>query len=355
MKKIKIGDRWIGEDEKTFIIAEAGANFRISEDPEINYHHALKLIDIAIEAKADAVKFQLYRADSLYVENAGYADYIGKRKSIYQIINEMEIPYDWLPKLKKYCDEKEIIFLCTPFDEKSADQLENIGILAYKIASYTITHLPLIRHIAKFDKPIILSTGASNIDDIQQAIDTIKGIGNNQISLMQCTAKYPAPLSTVNLRVIPELEKIFQVPVGLSDHTREPLIAPLGAVTLGANIIEKHYTTDNNLPGPDHGFAILADELKLLVKSIRDLELCLGSSNKEIQNEEEELHQFCRRRIYTLKDIKEGETLSDSNIAILRSGKQEIGLEPIHLEQVLGKKAKHLIKKNDPVLWKDLE
>ena len=339
----------IGHNEPVFIIAEAGANFKISDDAEKNFNHALKLIDIAVIAGADAVKFQLYRAEKLYVGNADYADYIGKKKSIYDIIKEMEIPYDWLPKLKKYCDDRNIIFLCTPFDEESADELEKVDIRAYKIASYTISHLPLIEHIAKKGKPIILSTGAADIKDIENAVLTIKNTGNDKIALMQCTAKYPAPLRTINLKVIPKLIEKFDVPVGLSDHSREPIIAPMGAVALGAKIIEKHFTTDNNFPGPDHGFAILPDELELLVSNIRKLEEVLGEELKIVQSEEEELYKFCRRSIYAIKDIKSGETLNNNNIAILRSGKQKKGLDPTYFERILGKKTSRKIRRGDPI------
>lgn len=349
MKNIKIGKRLIGHGEPCFIIAEAGANFRISNDPQVNFKHALKLIEIAVEAKADAVKFQLYRARHLYVKNAGYADYIGKKKSIYQIIKEMEVPYEWLPKLKNYCDDQGIFFLCTPFDEKSADHLEKINVEAYKIASYTITHLPLIRHIAKKGKPIIISTGASNIQDIERAIKTIKNTGNAQIAVMQCTAKYPAPLSTINLKIIPELIRKFEIPVGLSDHSQEPIITPLGAVALGANLIEKHFTTDNNLPGPDHKFAILGEQLKEMTSSIRKLEEALGEEGKRVLEEEKYLYNFARRYIYANKNIKKGKTFTKDNLIILRSGNKKKGLEPSKYYEILGKKASLDIKKGDPL------
>lgn len=349
MKTIKIGNKFVGGSQQCFIIAEAGANFRISEDPETNFEHALKLINIAVEAKADAVKFQLYRTDKMYVKGAGYADYIGKKKSIYQIIKEMEVPYKWLPKLKEYCDKRGIIFLCTPFDKESVDQLEKIGIGAYKIASYAITHIPLLKHIARKGKSIILSTGASNLKDIKEAIETIKSEGNNQIALMQCTAKYPAPLSTINLKTIPILIKEFGTPVGLSDHSREPLIAPIGAVALNAKIIEKHFTTNNNLPGPDHGFAILPDELKRMVWSIRDMEKALGKQKKEVLESEKELYEFARRHIYAKKNIKKGEEFGEDNLVILRSGKAKKGLEPSRFEYIKGRKASNGIKKDEPI------
>jgi N-acetylneuraminate synthase len=295
------------------------------------------------------VKFQLYRAKDLYVKNAGYADYLGKKKSIYDIIEEMEVPYDWLPKLIKYCNKKDIIFLCTPFDEASVDQLEKNNVQAYKIASYSITHLPLIRHIAKKGKPIIFSTGASNMTEIRKAVETIKETGNDRIAMMECTAKYPAPLSSMNLKVIPMLINIFKVPVGLSDHSRDPLIAPLGAVALGAKLIEKHFTTDNTLPGPDQEFAILGDELKKMVSSVRKLEEALGEEKKEILNEEKELHDFARRYIYANKNIKKGKTFTKNNLIILRSGNKKKGLEPSRYYEILGKKASLDIKKGDPL------
>jgi len=349
-KELKIGNKYIGEEYPCFIIAEAGANFKISEDPEVNFKHALNLIDIAVDAKADAVKFQLYSAEKLYVKNAGSADYIGKKKSIFEIIKEMELPKKWLPELKNYCDKKGIIFLCTPFDEESVDELEKISIEAYKIASYSISHIPLLKYIARKGKPIIMSTGASNLNDIERAINALRSEGNNQIAIMQCTAKYPAPLENINLRVIPMLKERFNVPIGLSDHSREPFIAPMGAVALGAKIIEKHYTTDNNLPGPDHGFAILSDELKELVSNIHALEKCWGSKTKDVQQPEQELYKFCRRKIFASNNIIEGELFTKENLIILRSGKKKGFLEPERINEILGKRSKKNIKSDEPIL-----
>ncbi|MBW2996318.1 N-acetylneuraminate synthase family protein [Candidatus Woesearchaeota archaeon] len=349
MKSIKIGEIEIGEGCPCFIIAEAGANFRISDNDEANFNQAIKLIDIAKEAGVDAVKFQLYRADKLYVDGSGYADYIGKKKPIKDVIKEMELPYEWLAKLKEYCEGIGIVFLCSPFDEESADELEKIGIAAYKIASYTITDEPLLRYIAKKGKTIILSTGASNIDEIEEAVKIIKEEGNGEVAVMQCTAKYPSPLSSISLKTISFLQEKFNVPVGLSDHSREPLIAPLGAVSLGAKIIEKHFTTDNNLPGPDQEFAILPEELKVMVESIRDLEMALGTEEKILLEDEKELHSFARRYIYAIKDIGKGEKFSAKNIAVLRSGKAKKGLTPDYFDKIIGKKLKSNLKKGAPV------
>jgi len=352
-KSIKIGNKEIGDGRPCFIIAEAGSNFRISENAEKNFQRALKLVDVAAEAGADAVKFQLYKAKNLYVDGAGKADYLRKEKEINEIIEEMELPVEWLPKLKKHCDEKGIMFLCTPFDEKAVDGLEKIGIEGYKIASYAISHIPLLEHVASKGKPVIFSLGASNHADIDAAVMALGKAGCKEMAMMQCTAKYPAPLASINLRTIPELKKKYGVPVGLSDHSKEHLVAPLGAVARGANIIEKHFTTGNDLPGPDHKFAVLPEELKEMIFAIRNLEKAMGSPHKEVLEEERELFDFCRRSIYTVKDIKEGGEFSAENVAVLRPGKKERGLEPKQLAEILGKKAKRSIKKGEPIREND--
>ncbi|MFC1644080.1 N-acetylneuraminate synthase family protein [Candidatus Omnitrophota bacterium] len=349
MNEIIIGGHKIGDGHSTFIIAEAGANWVCSDREDLNRKQAFKLVDVASEAGVDAIKFQVYRAEKLYVSSAGEAEYLKKNRSIYEIIRDMEIPYELISELKEYCDKKGIVFLATPFDEESASVLEDAGVEAYKMASYTITHFPLIRTIARFKKPIILSTGASEVADINNALEVIHGEGNNAVALMQCTAKYPASLETINLKVIPDLKKRYDIPVGLSDHSRDPIIASVGAVSLGANIIEKHFTADNSLEGPDHGFAVLPEELKLMVANIRSVEKALGDGLKNIQKEEKELYHFCRRKIYASKDIPKGEVLSKDNIIVLRSGHAEKGLDPSEYDNVMGKRAKTAFKKHDPI------
>lgn len=349
MQGFSIGERKIGEGSPVFIIAEAGSNFRVSNDREKNFSQALRMIGAAAEAGADAVKFQLFSAEKLYVKEAGSADYVGDKKPINQIIEEMELPPEWIPKLKEECEKKGLVFLCTPFDEKAADLLEENEVAAFKIASYTITHIPLIRHIARKKKPVILSVGASGLEDVERAVDAIRGEGNNEIALLQCTAKYPAPLSAINLRAIPALEKRFDVVAGLSDHSREPLTAPLGSVALGAKVIEKHFTIDNSLPGPDQKFAVTPKELRAMVSGIRGLELALGRSRKEVLEEERELFDFCRRHVYASRDIQEGEILSAENLVALRPGKAKRGIGAERMEEFLGKKAKRGIRENEPL------
>lgn len=353
--KLEIGTHKIGGDEPCFIIAEAGSNFHIGADQDVNKERAFRMIDLAANAKADAVKFQLFKAKDLYVMEAGSADYIGDKESIYDIIQARELPYSWLPELKKKCDDLGLIFLCTPFDEAAVDALEELGIQAYKISSYSITHLPFLKYIASKGKPIILSTGASDEKDIIEAIRTIHDQGNKQLALLQCTAKYPAPLETINLNTIPYLKQRFNnIPTGLSDHSREPYIAPLGAVALGADILEKHFTTNNDLPGPDHSFSITDQELVTLVNQIRQLELCLGENNKTVHEAEQELRHFCRHRIYASQDIKKGEKFTKDNLSLLRSGKLERGLEPSEYERLLGQKVGKSIKEGQAITEESL-
>lgn len=348
IKKIKIANRLIGEGEPCFIIAEAGTN----HDGKLE--QAKQLIDIAKDAGADAIKFQLFKASKIYPKSAGYADYLKTKEPIYNIIKDREIPFDWIPELVNYCKQKKIIFLSSVFDEEAADFLDPF-VSAFKIASSEITHYPLIKHIASKGKPIIVSTGAANLEEIKKMISVVRSMKNNQLILMQCTASYPAPLDSMNLKVIPNLKKIFNLPVGLSDHSKDPIIAPLVAVSLGANAIEKHFTISNKLPGPDHSFAIEPDELKLMVEKIRTVEKALGSGKKQIQDFEKELHDFARRQIFAINDIAQEEVFTKENVGILRRGKLRKGLEPKFFEKVLGKHAKRFIKAETPIKETDYE
>lgn len=341
MEKLRIGKRTVGEGEPCFVIAEAGSNHNGKLE------QAKKLIDEAARAGADAVKFQLFKAEKLYVKTAGSADYLKDGKSIFQIIKDMELPEEWLGTLASYCDKRGVIFLSSVFDEESADLLDKY-VPAHKIASYECNHVPLIRHVARKGKPVIISTGASTMEEIKDAVDAVRSEGG-KLALLQCTAKYPAPLTAVNVRVVQTLKEKFNVPTGFSDHSREPFIAPLAAVALGASIIEKHFTLDNSLPGPDHKFALEPHELKLFVEYIRGTEKALGTSEKFVIPEEKELYEFAKRSIHAIKDIRKGEKFTDENIAALRPGKAGRGLPPKYLEQIIGKKAKR-----DISVWKGI-
>jgi len=345
-KIIKIEKRQIGENYPCFIIAEAGSNHNGS------LKRALSLIDVAVEAKVDAIKFQTFKAHKIYTEKAGMADYLGNKKTIYQIIKEMEMPEEWIPQLAKYCKSKKIMFLSTPFDEESADILEKY-MPVYKIASYEMTDIPLIEHIAKKGKPIILSTGTADLAEVQKSVGAISKTGNKNLVLMQCTAKYPAPLDSVNIRSIVTMRQKFNIPVGLSDHSREPDVAPMAAVALGANCIEKHFTLSNKLPGPDHKFAIEPKELVLMVRKIRQTEKALGSGKKVTLPVEQELRQFARRSVFSIGNIKKGDTFAKENIAVLRRGKVEASLHPEEYKTILGKSAKRDIAKNSSLSRED--
>lgn len=337
MKKVRIGERWVGNGEPCFIIAEAGSNH------DGRLEQARRLIDVAASAGADAVKFQIFRANRLYPRSAGVSGYLKITKPIYDIIAEMEMPYEWLPELAACCREKGILFLASVFDEESADQLD-AHVEAFKIASYEMTHLPLIRHIAKKGKPVIISTGTANLDEVTETVKEFRGTGNDDLILMQCTAAYPAPLETLNLRAIATLRSTFGAPVGLSDHSRDPVVGPLAAMALGANLIEKHFTLSNELPGPDHRFALESAELKLMIQKVRETEKALGSGEKVVQPVEAELRGFARRSIFAVKDIAAGEELTRDNIAVLRCGKLPAGLHPKDYPRLLGRRAaRHIL------------
>jgi len=342
---------------KVLIIAEAGSNWRMGTERR-DMKMAKTLIESASQAGADAIKFQTYRAETVYVSNAGKLSYLDEGnspESISDIFKDLSMPYEMIPELADFSKSHSIEFMSTPFsieDTKAIDPFVN----RHKIASYEIGHSELISFIAQIGKPLILSTGGATIDEIKWAVNFFHSNGGKEISLMQNTAKYPAPFSTLNLRVIPTLKKIFDVPVGLSDHSRDPILAPVAAVALGATIIEKHFTLDNKLPGPDHSFAITSEELKKMVEAIRNCEDSLGSEDKFVQKDEEELRNFAQRGIQAKRNISKGESLEiGKNIDILRSGIQNKGLHPKFLNDIDGKKASRDIPVGDGIIHGDYE
>jgi sialic acid synthase SpsE/L-amino acid N-acyltransferase YncA len=345
-------------DDHVFVIAEAGSNWRMgTSERDLAMAHAL--IDVAAEAGADAVKFQTYRPETVYVANAGKSNYLAQNgicKDISAIFADLAMPYDMIPKLADYCTRKNIQFMSTPF---SPDDFRAIApfVNVNKIASYEISHIRLLEMAGRDVKPLILSTGAANEEDIAWAMNTYLAAGGKELCLMQCTAKYPAPPESMNLRVIPWIKQRFGVTAGLSDHSRHPTRAPLAAVALGARVIEKHYTLDNRLPGPDHAFAVTPAELKDMVAAIRAGEQMLGTGIKDVQDEERELYGFGRRGIQALRDIDQGECLREGeNIGILRPGQQTLGLHPKFLPGIDGKRAAKKITQGEgitPDAWTD--
>lgn len=336
IRAVQVGQRAVGEGHRCFVVAEAGSNHNQ------NLRQARRLIEVAAAAGADAVKFQLFRADRLYPRTAGQSDYLKQDRSIFEIIAEMEMPYEWIPELAACARERGILFLASVFDEESADLLQP-HVPAFKIASYELTHLPLIRHIARMGKPVILATGTASLEEVQETVEVVRATGNEDLILMQCTASYPAPLESLNVRAMVTLREAFGVPTGLSDHSRDPLVGPLAAVALGAHIIEKHFTLSNRLPGPDHNFAVEPEELAQMVTKIREVEQALGNGQKVPHPVEQELRQFARRHLVAARDIAAGELFSRENALVLRRGKLPAGLEPKYYEAILGKPAHRAI------------
>jgi len=346
--EVKIGNHIIGDGHPCFIIAEAGSNHNG------NLEQAKRLIDVAASSGADAVKFQLFRASKLYPKNAGVSDYLKVNKPIYDIIAEMEMPYEWLPKLAAHCLQKDILFMASAFDEDSVDQLDPY-VEVFKISSYEMTHIPLIRHVAGKGKPVIISTGTADMEEVKETMNQFLHTGNETLILNQCTAAYPAPLETLNVRAITTLKSVFNVPVGLSDHSRDPLVGPLAAVAVGANLIEKHYTLSNHLPGPDHGFALEPMELKLMIQKVRETEMVLGSGEKAAHSIEAELRAFARRSIFAVRDVAAGEQFTNDNIAVLRRGKHQPGLEPRYFSGLLKHRANRNILAESTVKITDID
>lgn len=329
---IVIGDRRVGGGEPVLIIAEAGSNH------DGRYEQALRLIDVAAEAGADAVKFQTFTAQRMYPRSAGASDYLQTAEPIYNLIERLEMPREWVPELAAHCRSRRILFLSTPFDEASADWLSpHVG--AFKVASYEMTHDPLVRHLARFGKPMIVSTGAAALDEVIRAVQLMREEGNEQVILCQCTACYPAPPEAMNLRALVTLRQATGCPVGLSDHSRDPLLAPVVAVALGACVIEKHFTLSNALSGPDHRFAVEPQELAQMVRGVRLAEQMLGHGRKELLPQEQELHAFARRTIFSTRPIRAGERLDEGSIAVLRCGKLGRGLAPAEYGRLIGRLA----------------
>ena len=344
---IRIGERLVGGGQPCYVIAEAGSNH--NGDLE----QALRLIDVAADASADAVKFQLFRAGRMYSRSAGTSDYLNDPTPIYDIIAAMEMPYEWLPELARHCAWKHVAFLATPFDEESVDRIDPY-VPAFKIASYEMTHTPFVQHVARKGKPVLMSTGTATMDEIAAAVASFGETGNSSLILLQCTAAYPAPIESLNVRAMDALRGRFGVPTGFSDHSRDPLIGPLAVVARGAAVVEKHFTLSNALPGPDHKFALEPAELRLMIERIRQMERALGTGEKTVDPVEEELRAFARRSVFAIRRIAAGESFTPQNVAVLRGGKCHPGLAPGEFASLLGRRAVREIAADSPVQREDI-
>ena len=319
----------------TLIIAEAGVNHNGDLDL------AKKLIDVAANAGADSVKFQTFTADKLVTTHAKKADYQNKTtsdvESQYTMIRKLELNREMHEKLIKHTEEKKIQFLSTGFDIDSIDMLVELGLERFKIPSGEITHLPYLRHIGRYGKPVILSTGMATLDEIDIALNILESAGTprKKITVLHCNTEYPTPMIDVNLRAMTTIRDTFGVEVGYSDHTLGIEVAT-AAVALGATVIEKHITLDRNLSGPDHRASIEPDEFKNMVTAIRNIEEALGDGIKQPSASESKNISIARKSLVASCAIKSGEIFSESNISVKRPG---TGLSPMLWDKVMGSKA----------------
>ena len=347
MKKIKIANKFVGGEEPTFIIAEVGSNH------DCKLRQAKKLIDAAADAGADAVKFQTFLADKLVAKTSLKAEYmerVSEKKSTYDIFRKIELPREWHYELAEYANKRGLIFLSSVFDKEGVNLLDEIGVPAFKIASGELTNLPLLRYTAEKGKPMIVSTGASTIGEIEGAVSIIKATGNQEIILLHCVSNYPAATEDVNLRSMVTMQRTFQLPTGYSDHTLG-IIAPLVAVALGAVIIEKHFTLNKKLSGPDHFYALEPEELKTMVENICTIKKLMGSSIKQPAKSEKESRNLGSRSIFAKTDIPAGTTITGEMLAILRPA---IGLQPKYIDVIVGRKARVDINRYEPITWDNI-
>lgn len=328
----------------TYIIAEMSANHCG------NIKLAKEIIKTAKEIGADAVKLQTYTADTMTIDCDRPEFQITNPKSLwygeslYALYQKASTPWEWQKELKEYADEIGIELFSTPFDKSAVDFLETINVQYYKIASFEAIDIPLIEYAAAKGKPMIISTGICSKEEIHEAVDACKKMGNNDITLLKCTSSYPAPLESMNVLTIPDMIQEFDVKVGLSDHSMhiEPVVA---AVALGARVIEKHFTLDRALGGADAGFSLNTQEFKEMVQAVRNTEKVLGKISYEINPRERK----SARSLYVVKDIKKGETLTDENI---RSIRPSFGLHPRYYSEIIGKITNQDLTKGTPLAFK---
>jgi len=318
-----------------FIIAEAGVN----HNGDINL--AKKLVDIAVEAGADAVKFQTFKAEEVISQFAPKANYQIKttkaEESQLEMVKKLELSYKDFENLYSYCKEKGIIFMSTPFDIDSARFLRELGVEIFKIASGEITNYLLLREIGSYGKKVILSTGMADLGEIEDALDVLiqSGTKKGDMTILHCNTEYPTPFEDVNLKAMLTIKEAFKVNVGYSDHTLG-IEVPIAAVALGATVIEKHFTLDKNLPGPDHKASLEPDELKAMVRAIRSIEKALGDGIKKPSHSELKNLKVARKSIIARKPIKKGEIFTEENLTVKRPG---TGISPMRWNEVLGKVA----------------
>ncbi len=344
---MKIGNYSIENNSSVFIIAELSANHNGSIE------NAIETIKAAKRAGADCIKFQTYTADTITIDS-NKEDFfikgtIWNGSNLHKLYQEAYTPWEWHEQLFKVAEEEGLVCFSSPFDKTAVDFLENLNTPAYKIASFEITDIPLIEYVASKGKPIIISTGIAELEDIQLAVDTCRNIGNNQIALLKCTSSYPAPIDEANMIMVKDLSERFNVISGLSDHTMGATV-PIVATALGAKIIEKHFILDRSIGGPDASFSMNEKEFTEMVRSIREAEVAIGKVEYELTSKQLKGKDFSRS-LYIVNDIAEGEVLTTENVRSIRPG---FGLHPKYYNSVLGKKTKVKLEKGDRLKLEDL-
>lgn len=341
----QIGDKKIGHGEPAYIIAEIGVNH--NGDMRL----AKKSIKKAAEIGADAVKFQTFNSKKLVSKYAVKAKYqtqnTSSEESQLDMLKKLELSYEDHIELKDYCEQLGIEFLSTPFDPDSAKFLNEIGVHAFKIGSGDLTNLPLLQEISTYNRPVLLSTGMGNLTEVEEAIDALKG---TETAILHCTSNYPTPCEDVNLRVMNTMEQAFGKIVGYSDHTLGYEVT-VAAVTLGAKVIEKHFTLDRDLPGPDHKASMNPEEFAELVQAIRNVEKSLGDGIKRCMPSEEDTKSVARKSLVVQEDLQPGDVLTEENLTVKRPG---TGIPPKYYSLLIGKTVKTEIKEDNVLTWNDV-
>jgi pseudaminic acid synthase len=341
----KIGNRPVGPGHPTYVIAELSANHGQDFDLTVRMIRAMK------ESGADAVKVQTYTADTMTIASDKPSFLIGggtlwDGRTLHDLYQEAYMPWEWQPKLKTIANELGMDFFSTPFDAGAVDFLEAMGVPLHKIASFELVDLPLLRKIAATRKPIILSTGMSTLEEIGEALQTLRSADSGPVVLLKCTSAYPATAEEMDLRTIPDMAARFQTHVGLSDHTLGGTVA-VAAVALGACVVEKHFTLSRATPGPDSPFSMEPQEFREMVDAIRVTEKALGRVNYEVSEKERKSRVF-RRSLFATANIAAGESFTAENVRVIRPAH---GLHPRHLEEVLRARANTNIERGTPLTW----
>ena len=332
-----------------FIIAEAGVNHNGSLEM------AIKLVDKAVEIGVDCIKFQTFQASKIVTSSSPKANYqlevTDRNESQYEMLKKLELQKEDFQKIKNYCETKKIKFLSTPYNKEDALLLNEIGVEGFKIASGQLVEIPFLKYVASFGKQMIISTGMANLSEVFNAVNAIKNTGNNNIIVLQCNTDYPSKIEDTNLKAMVTMKESLGVDVGYSDHVPENY-ACYAAVALGASVIEKHFTLDKNLPGPDHSCSLEPEEFKELIQGIRSVEKCLGNGIKTPSQSEIKNTYGMRRSLVVTTDLEAGSILDENQIGFKRPAN---GLSPNYLETVVGKKLKKSLKKDDPITFDSID